>query len=60
MAITGHSSPGQWRRHLAIVLDGMKTQHTQRLPGLPPTPDQLENDLRTWSCHILRTGNASP
>jgi AcrR family transcriptional regulator len=60
MAITGHSSPGQWRRHLAIVLDGMKAQHTQRLPGLPPTPDQLENDLRTWSCDILRTGNASP
>jgi AcrR family transcriptional regulator len=60
MAITGHSSPGQWRRHLTIVLDGMKAQHTQRLPGLPPTPDQLDNDLRTWSCHILGTGTASP
>lgn len=56
MAITGHSSPGQWRRHLAIVLDGMKAQHAQRLPGLPPSPEQLDNDLRVWSCHILRTG----
>jgi AcrR family transcriptional regulator len=56
MAITGNISPGQWRRHLAIVLDGMKAQHTQRLPGLPPVPAQLDSDLREWSCRMLRNG----
>jgi AcrR family transcriptional regulator len=60
MAITGQSSPDQWRRHLAIVLDGMKAQHTQRLPGLPPSPDQLDGDLREWSCQVLRHGNVLP
>jgi AcrR family transcriptional regulator len=58
MSITSQSSPGQWRRHLAIMLDGMKAGHAQRLPGLPPTPDQLDSDLREWSCAALRTGNA--
>ena len=51
-------SPGQWRRHLAIVLDGMRAQHTQRLPGHPPAADQLDSDLREWSCGVLRNGNA--
>jgi AcrR family transcriptional regulator len=60
MAITGQNSPDQWRRHLAIVLDGMKAQHTRRLPGLPPSPDQLDNDLREWSCRVLRNGNVLP
>jgi AcrR family transcriptional regulator len=60
MAITGQNCPGQWRRHLAIVLDGMKAQHTERLPGLPPSPDQLHSDLREWSCHVLRSGNLLP
>ncbi len=57
MAITGQSSPGQWRRHLAIVLDGMRAQHPQRLPGLPPSPEQLDSDLRDWSCQLLRGSN---
>jgi AcrR family transcriptional regulator len=60
MAITGQNSPDQWRRHLAIVLDGMKAQHAQRLPGLPPSPDQLDSDLREWSCQVLRNGNVTP
>jgi AcrR family transcriptional regulator len=60
MAITSQSSPGQWRRHLAIVLDGMKAQHTERLPGLGHSQDQLDSDLREWSCHVLRTGSAWP
>jgi len=60
MAITGQNSPGQWRRHLTIVLDGMRAQHTLRLPGLPPSPDQLETDLREWSCQVLRNGNVLP
>jgi len=54
MAITGQSDPGQWRRHLVIVLDGMRYQHEQRLPGLPPSPEQLDSDLRDWSCQLLR------
>jgi AcrR family transcriptional regulator len=60
MAITGQTSPDQWRRHLAIVLDGIRAQHPYRLPGLPPSPDQLDTDLREWSCHVLRAGHAGP
>jgi AcrR family transcriptional regulator len=60
MAITGQDSPDQWRRHLAIVLDGMRAQHAHRLPGLPPSPDQLDTDLCEWSCHVLRAGHAMP
>jgi AcrR family transcriptional regulator len=60
MAITGQSSPAQWRRHLAIVLDGMRAQHAQRLPGQPPSPEQLDSDLRGWSCDVLRNGNMLP
>jgi len=60
MSITGQSSPDQWRRHLTIVLDGMKARDTQCLPSLPPSPDQLESDLREWSCGVLRNGNALP
>lgn len=59
MSITGQSSPDQWRRHLAIVLDGMKARHAQRLPGLPVSPDQLDSDLREWSCDVLGNGSAS-
>lgn len=55
MDITGDSSPGQWRRHLAIVLDGMKACHAQRLPGLPASPEQLECGLREWTGRPLRS-----
>lgn len=55
MDITGESAPGQWRRHLAIVLDGMKACHAQRLPGLPASPEQLDCGLREWSCRALRS-----
>jgi AcrR family transcriptional regulator len=60
MTITGQNSPEQWRRHLAIVLDGMKARNRQRLPGLPASPDQLDGDLREWSCHVLRNANVLP
>jgi AcrR family transcriptional regulator len=60
MAITCHHSPDQWRRHFAIVLDGMKAHHARRLPGLPPAAGQLDSDLREWSCHVLRNGNSLP
>ncbi|MGH3067549.1 MAG: TetR/AcrR family transcriptional regulator [Streptosporangiaceae bacterium] len=55
MDITGECSPGQWRRHLAIVLDGMKSCHPQRLPGLPASPEQLDCGLREWSCRVVRS-----
>jgi AcrR family transcriptional regulator len=55
MDITGESSPGQWRRHLAVVLDGMKACHEQRLPGLPASPEQLDRDLHEWSGRALRS-----
>jgi AcrR family transcriptional regulator len=55
MDITGESAPGQWRRHLAIALDGMKACHAQRLPGLPASPEQLDRGLREWSCRALRS-----
>jgi AcrR family transcriptional regulator len=60
MTITGQASPELWRRHLAMVLDGMRAEHTQRLPGLPASPEQLNCDLRAWSCHVLRNVEARP
>jgi hypothetical protein len=36
-------------------LDGMKACHAQRLPGLPASPEQLDCDLREWSCRTLRS-----
>lgn len=59
MTITGQASPELWRRHLAIVLDGMRSEHAQRLPGLPATPEQLSRDLRAWTCQVLRNGGAA-
>jgi AcrR family transcriptional regulator len=56
MDITGESSPGQWRRHLAVVLDGMKACHEQRLPGLAASPEQLDRDLHEWSGRTMRSG----
>lgn len=60
MGITGQSCPGLWRRHLAIVLDGSKAQHAHRLPGLPPTPEQLDRDLGQWSCDMLGGRGVKP
>lgn len=60
MTITGRSSPGQWRRQLAIVLAGMKAEHAERLPGLPPSAEQLDSDLREWSCRVLRGDSVLP
>jgi AcrR family transcriptional regulator len=55
MPITSQSCPSHWRRHLAIVLDGITAQHAHRLPGLPPTPEQLDHGLGQWSCDMLST-----
>jgi AcrR family transcriptional regulator len=56
MAITAETCPDQWRRNLAIMLDGMTAQHHARLPGLPLPADQLDGALGRWSDHVLRSG----
>jgi AcrR family transcriptional regulator len=58
MTITAQSSPDQWRRQLAIALDGMKALDAQPLPGLPLAFDQLDSDLCRWSSGVLRNSNA--
>lgn len=55
MAITAEACPDQWRRHLAIMVDGMKAQHLARLPGLPLTADKLDSALCEWSDHLMRS-----
>ena len=55
MAITAEVSPDQWRRHLAILLDGMKAEHQARLPGLPLPAAQLGGVLCQWSDHVMRS-----
>jgi AcrR family transcriptional regulator len=54
MAITAESSPEQWRRHFAVMLDGMKAEHKARLPGLPLSADQLNAALSQWSDQAMR------
>jgi AcrR family transcriptional regulator len=58
MTITAQSSPDQWRRQLAIALDGMKALDAQPLPGLPSSSDQLDSDLGRWGSDVLRNSNA--
>ena len=58
MTITAQSSPDQWRRQLAIALDGMRALHAQPLPGPASCPDRLASDLAQWSSSILRNSTA--
>jgi AcrR family transcriptional regulator len=60
MTITGQSSPDQWRRQLAITLDGMRALHAHPLPGLPSCPEQHDRDLCEWSSSVLRNGSVLP
>jgi hypothetical protein len=60
MTITAQGCPDQWRRHLAIALDGMKAMHADPLPGPPSSPDQLGGDLCRWSSSVLRNSNPLP
>ena len=60
MTITAESSPDQWRRQLAIALDGMRALHAQPLPGLPSSSDQFDSDLGRWGSGVLRNSNALP
>jgi hypothetical protein len=36
----------------------MRAEHTQRLPGLPASTEQLNCDFRAWRGHALRSGDA--
>ncbi|SOD71675.1 TetR family transcriptional regulator [Jatrophihabitans sp. GAS493] len=56
MGITAETAPEQWRRHLAIALDGMKARNPDRLPGLSVSAAQLDGELVQWSDTVLRTG----
>ncbi|SDI76539.1 transcriptional regulator, TetR family [Frankineae bacterium MT45] len=56
MGITAETAPEQWRRHLAVVLDGMKSRNADRLPGLSVSAQQLDSELGEWSDRVLRTG----
>ncbi|MFJ4652016.1 hypothetical protein ACIP5Y_12170 [Nocardia sp. NPDC088792] len=35
------TAPGVWRRHLAILLDGLRTEAAHPLPGAPLDPAQV-------------------
>ncbi|MFD9435016.1 TetR/AcrR family transcriptional regulator [Streptomyces sp. NPDC060002] len=39
------AAPGSWRRHLALVLDGLRPQATHPLPEPPLGPEQFEAAL---------------
>jgi hypothetical protein len=60
MTITGQASAELWRRHLAMVLDGMRAEHTQRLPGLPASTEQLNCDLRAGAVTCCATAIPGP
>ncbi|WP_040772694.1 TetR/AcrR family transcriptional regulator [Nocardia pneumoniae] len=42
---TGHVAPDAWRRHLALVLDGLRAEAAHPLPVPPITEDQLMHAL---------------
>jgi AcrR family transcriptional regulator len=47
--ITGSVAPKQWRRHLAIVLGGLRPDADGRLPGTSVTSSALEDAIETWA-----------
>jgi AcrR family transcriptional regulator len=46
----GHIEPDIWRRHLAIVLDGLRTSRDgpSELPVAPMAEKELDRAMRTW------------
>jgi hypothetical protein len=47
--ITGCVAPEQWRRHLAVVLAGLRDGTQGRLPGKSIPPGELEKAIQDWS-----------
>jgi AcrR family transcriptional regulator len=41
-----HGAPDAWRRHLAIVLDGLRAGAAHPLPGAPLDPAELRDAMR--------------
>lgn len=46
--------PGAWRRYLALLLDGLRTQAARPLPAPPVTPEQLGLVLHDLGPHMGR------
>ena len=46
----GHVEPEIWRRHLGIVLDGLRTRRDapSKLPVEPMAEEELDHAMRTW------------
>jgi AcrR family transcriptional regulator len=59
--ITGDVAPQQWRRHLAVVLDGLRGGIDERddegaaigLPGQPLEASALEAAIQTWAQPLM-------
>lgn len=47
--ITGCAAPQQWRRHLAVVLAGLRNDAPGPVPGTPIPPGELDEAIRSWS-----------
>jgi hypothetical protein len=46
----GHIEPEIWRRHLAILLDGLRPRRDapSKLPVKPMAEEELDRAMRTW------------
>jgi AcrR family transcriptional regulator len=54
LQVTGESSPDQWRRHLAIALDGLRARVGQSpLPCKPISARQLDVAFSSWAGALL-------
>jgi AcrR family transcriptional regulator len=55
--ITRCAAPQQWRRHLAVVLDGLRDSTSGRMPGRPIQASELDAALREWSGPLVGRGD---
>lgn len=51
--VTACVAPQQWRRHLAIVLDGLRPRDVDPLPGLSIRGPDLDAAIREWSRPLI-------
>jgi AcrR family transcriptional regulator len=47
--VSARVAPDHWRRHLAVVLDGLRAPGTTRIPGSPLTETQLKS---VFAAHV--------
>jgi AcrR family transcriptional regulator len=57
MSLTSGVSPGQWRRQLAIALEGFRAGEHGELPAKPISGRQLARARRRWSDRLLARPN---